>query len=401
MYEENLINLDMKLNNDNDLYYIQKLDQLIYNSENSEIIAKPKNIKYNESNERQKGCFEWFCELIFGCQKEENQNEIHKEIPHFVGLINIGNNCYLNAGLQILSRCYLLLKELLKNNYEKDELINLLVETMVTLLFKKDKYYNPSKFVHCFCKRNKEFISGRQNCSQDFIRTILRNINEIFEKKINYKDYHPENKDELNAYKTYILKNNIFPESKPYSIFNGMMKIHVNGICSNCNKEINDYSFSSFVDQILYLDSFSTKCRFSDVLRKNISKGNKASMKCQNCKEKIQVESDSKFIKLPEIFIFTLERYLVRNRVPVEPDEFIDVYDLTEESLKLDKYNCKYELFAVNIRLGNDISSGHEICHIKENNIWYTINDKEFHIKSHDYNESSYGLFYRKMRNDS
>ena len=36
-----------------------------------------------------------------------------------------------------------------------------------------------------------------------------------------------------------------------------------------------------------------------------------------------------------------------------------------------------------------------------KNNIWYKINDKEFHIKSHDYNESSYGLFYRKMRNDS
>jgi ubiquitin C-terminal hydrolase len=279
--------------------------------------------------------------------------------------------------------------------------MKLLVESLTTLLFSKDKYYNPSKFIECFCKRNKDFKEGQQNCSQDFIRTILRNINETFDKNFIYKDYNPTNPVEKSEYKTFIMENNIFPETKAYSIFNGMLKIHINGLCPNCNTEINNYSFNSFVDQILYLDSFTTKCKFSDILRKNIGKQNKASMRCPNCKEKIFSKSISNFVKIPDIFIFTLERFLVRNKIPIDPDKFINIYDLVDESLNIDKNHCNYELFAVNIRLGNDISFGHEICHIKDRNEWYTIDDKDFHLKTQEYNENSYGLFYRRIKNES
>ena len=394
MYNKDLNNLEMKLNNENDIFYIEKLNEFINESSCKTSIIEVNNAKITETKKVQKGCWEWFCGL-FGCyQKEDNI-----ESQNFVGLINIGNNCYLNAGLQILSRCYPLLIELLKSNYEKDKLMKLLVESLTTLLFSKDKYYNPSKFVEYFCKRNKEFKEGQQNCSQDFIRTILRNINETFEKNITYEYYIPSDPVEKNAYNTFIVENNIFPETKAYSIFSGMLKIHINGICSNCNTEINNYSFSSFVDQMIYLDSFTSRCKFSDILRKNIGKQNKASMRCPYCKEKIVSKSVSKFVRIPDIFIFTLERFLVRNKVPVEPDEFINIYDLVDESLNIDKSQCNYELFAVNIRLGNDISFGHEICHIKDKNEWYTINDKESHVKNHEYSENSYGLFYRRIKN--
>ena len=120
-------------------------------------------------------------------------------------------------------------------------------------------------------------------------------------------------------------------------------------------------------------------------------------MECPNCKEKIKSKSISKFVKIPEIFIFTLERYLIRNKVPIEIDKYINIFDLIDESLKLDKNNCNYELFAVNIRLGDDLSFGHEICHIKDKNKWYTINDKNSYIKTEEYLENSYGLFYRRI----
>ena len=55
---------------------------------------------------------------------------------------------------------------------------------------------------------------------------------------------------------------------------------------------------------------------------------------------------------------------------------------------------------AVNIRIGNDLSFGHEICHIKENNNWYTINDNNIRIKDEEYYESSYGLFYRRIKKE-
>ena len=398
MNQNHIIDLQMKINNENDEYYIEKLNALIYESNNNILEDTSKNERYLEPRQERKGCWEWF-KGILGCEDVED-NEETSQSP-FVGLNNIGNNCYLNAGLQILSRCYPLLLELLKCNYEKDELIRLFVEIMIALLFKKDKYYNPSRFVDLFCRRNEDFIIGKQNCSQDFIRTILRNINEIFERKISYKNYNPNNKEELNAYGRYVLDSNIFPESKAFSIFSGILKIHINGICSNCNTEVNNYSFSNFVDQILYLDSFSTKCRLSDVLTKNFGNENKATMNCPKCKAKINCKSISKFVKIPEIFIFTLERFLIRNKVPIEPNEIINVYNYVDETLNINRDICKYELFAINVRLGEDISFGHEICHIKEKNQWWTINDRESHLKYEDYNQNSYGLFYRRIRNES
>ena len=313
------------------------------------------------------------------------------------GIINIGNNCYLNAGLQILSRCHSLIKLLLKSDYEKDELISLFVEAMIILIFRKDKFYNPTKFIKCFCKRNKDFVIGQQNCSQDFIRTILRNINDIYEKNKRYEYYTPKN-FEKKAYKAYLLENNIFPESAPYSIFSGILKIQINGICTNCKEKINNYSFSNFVDQHIYLNSFNTACKFSDVLRKNIGQGNKASLRCPKCKEKLYLNSISKFIKIPEIFIFTLERFLVRNTVPIDPDEFINVYDLIDDACDIDKNQCYYELFAINIRKGKDLSFGHEICQIKQKDNWYTIDDGDYYKRQREYKEYSYGLFYRKIQ---
>jgi len=375
-------------------------NNFIININNGEIIKKEKSIR-GENRENKE---EWYYKIynkvynwiiqILKIVKNILPNSEEKKI---CGIINIGNNCYLNAGLQILSRCHGLVKLLINSDYEKDELINLLVESMIILIFRKDKYYNPTKFIKCFCKRNKDFIIGQQNCSQDFIRTLLRNINDTYEKKTRYEYYTPED-IEKKAYKTYIFENNIFPESKPYSLFSGMLKIQIKGICTNCKEKINNYSFSNFVDQHIYLNSFNTRCKFSEVLRKNIGQENKAFMKCPKCKEKLHLNSLSKFIKLPEIFIFTLERFLVRNTVPIEPDEFINIYDLIDDACDIDKNQCYYELFAINIRKGKDLSFGHEICQIKQKNKWYTIDDGDYYERQREYNEYSYGLFYRKIQ---
>ena len=93
-----------------------------------------------------------------------------------------------------------------------------------------------------------------------------------------------------------------------------------------------------------------------------------AIMKCSECKKNVSLKSISKFVKIPQIFIFTLERYLVRNKVIIEPDELINISDLVDEAYDIQKEDCIYELFAKNIRQGEDLSFGHEICQIKQNN---------------------------------
>ena len=367
--------------------YIQQEE----NNENNVMIDEKGQIFYIQKNEPLLGKVKnWIKKILVILRLIDETEE-----KSFVGIINIGNNCYMNAGLQILSRCYPFVKILTESNYTKDKLIKVLTESLTTLLFRKDKFYNPSEFIEYFCKRNKDFIAGKQNCSQDFIRTILRNINDIFEKDI-YFESIPSNPIEFNAFANFKFKNKIFPESKPYSLFSGILRINLFGKCQYCNKEVNDFSFSSFVDQHIYLNSFHSKCSFSEVLRKNIGTENKAIMKCSECKKNVSLKSISKFVKIPQIFIFTLERYLVRNKVIIEPDEFINISDLVDEAYDIQKEDCIYELFAKNIRQGEDLSFGHEICQIKQNNKWYTVNDGDSYLKQKEFNDYTYGLFYRR-----
>ena len=65
--------------------------------------------------------------------------------------------------------------------------------------------------------------------------------------------------------------------------------------------------------------------------------------------------------------------------------------------------NTKYELFAINIKLGKDSNYGHQICQIKKDGKFYEINDvnvkeiNDFTFSNSHYIEDSYGLFYQKI----
>ena len=72
-------------------------------------------------------------------------------------------------------------------------------------------------------------------------------------------------------------------------------------------------------------------------------------------------------------------------------NEFIDLSLLNE--------NTKYELFAINIRLGETKDFGHEICQVKRNGKWFEINDEKWCEKDKSYYQNSYGLFYQRKKN--
>ena len=74
-----------------------------------------------------------------------------------------------------------------------------------------------------------------QCCSQNFIRTLIRNINETYllygiDKVSENTEYKPSYKEKI-QYINFINKNKIFPESMPMSIFSGIIKSHSFGNC--------------------------------------------------------------------------------------------------------------------------------------------------------------------------
>ena len=337
----------------------------------------------------------------FNQKDAQNQINSQKE-ANICGINNLGNNCYLNSGLQILASCYELINTLNKNKNSKfGKIVTLFKKAMKSLL--NESIYNPKDFINYFCTINKDFTKGNQCCSQNFIRTLIKNINNDYIVNgidiINRNEQFPNNgSKEYKEYEKFI--ETIYPESKIISLFSGITKSHSYGFCPKCNNNFDDYSFGYFIDQNLYLDEFNSKCNFIDILDSNLGNENNLIMNCTKCNQEINLKEETKIIKLPEILIFTLERYQGEtNNINIIPDEIIDMKKYIDESLKIE--NTKYQLFAVNIRLGKNINFGHEICQVKRNGIWYEINDLHFKkIKNLSHFDSSYGLFYRKNKNE-
>ena len=338
-------------------------------------------------------------------QKGITYHEKNKNIK-ICGIYNYGNNCYLNSGLQIIARCKSFFKEL-ENFSAYDDFIYLLYNAIDKLLNYNISAYDPLEFINAFCEKNIDFVMGNQCCSQTFIRTLINNVNnqilkitKIDNNLIKNLEYKPKrNTEEEKILNKFLLSKKIFPESKALSIFTGMTKSFLQGKCE-CGERIEEFSFNYFIDQNIYLDTFHKKTKFSKILKENIGKEVKVTIDCPRCRKEIKAIESTEIIKLPEILIFTLERYLGgTNNVEIIPNKKLKMHKYINNSIKKNN-NYEYELFAINIRFGNSPRSGHEICQIKIDNEWFIINDKTYYKEKLDkFTKNSYGLFYkRKMK---
>ena len=361
------------------------------------------------------------------CSKDKNEKNRHNNNSHrynekeklfkeygLCGIKNYGTNCYLNSGLQIISRCEKFVEYLNGNDFpvENCPFYNILKKTINIIL--KYEYLDPKDFMNFFIEKNSDFTPNAQNCSQLFIRTVLSNINIEINKYFkdlknnkndnnivqNINGYYPKN-IEKNYYDNYLINNKIFPQSLPYSYFSGIIKTESTGNCKKCG-DVTKYSFMEFFDQHMYLDTIKdSSTDFKNVLKENLGYPINIKSSCPKCTDKIDFKDNSKIIKLPEILVFTIERYIGEtNTIPIKPNEIIDVKDYVETSMNFK--NTKYELFAINIRFGYSNQFGHQICQIKKDNIWYTLNDNSSPSKSYldDYKSKSYGLFYKLIKTD-
>jgi len=117
---------------------------------------------------------------------------------------------------------------------------------------------------------------GEQSCSQNFIRTVLNNVNDEikFSKKNcleSYENYNTKDQNEIKAYKNYIKEKNIYPESDVLSTFTGKLKSHTKGECGKCYKKFNRYTFCYFIDLIMNLDNIYQRSQFDKVIKESVS----------------------------------------------------------------------------------------------------------------------------------
>ena len=103
---------------------------------------------------------------------------------------------------------------------------------------------------------------------------------------------------------------------------------------------------------------------------------------------------------LPKILIISLDRGIEGKALIssfVSFDELLDLQNYVEEDLYDINLGTRYKLFAINIREGSTISSGHCYSYVKVGNDWVCFNDSYCKIEKPIYCLNSVvGLYYIK-----
>ena len=337
-----------------------------------------------------------------------NEKYINKGLT---GLANVGNSCYINSCMQVLSHTYEL-NELL-DNYDKDK-INDNVEAIILnewndlrrLMWSENCTVAPWGFIkamkHVAQEKNLDLFTGyAQNDVSEFLLFIIDCLHNGIKREVDMKITGvPMNNLDTMATECYKMMRNMYKKeySEILNIFYGISvtqikNYHTNKVLSyRCEPfSILSLSIPSTVSPSIFdcLDLYSED---EEMIGDNAWMNDKTGKK-ENIKKIIV------FWNLPSVLIIDLKRFNNSNRkIQTIVTTPINNVDFTNYVKGYDKDNYIYDLYGTGKHSGN-VYGGHYTCNIKNaNNKWYSINDTNVKEISENniINHHTYCLFYRK-----
>jgi ubiquitin carboxyl-terminal hydrolase 8 len=303
------------------------------------------------------------------------------------GLCNLGNTCYINACMQILSHCYEL-NEVLENiNVNNDEKSLILYEwkQLRDLMWTTNCIISPNRFIstiqHIAQVKHRELFTGyAQNDLPEFLIFLFDCFHEGIERKVDISivGTSKNNIDEI-AKKCYIMIKNNYSNS--YSeILQLFFGIHVSLIISNNSANIiysiTPESFSIINLPIPRENTTSSIYDCFDLYTSNELLENDNAWFNENTNRKESVKKCIKFWSLPNILIVDFKRYDNNNH---KLNNIIETpltnVDLGKYVLGYNNKNYVYELFGICNHSGG-LLGGHYTSYVKNaNKKWYSYND--------------------------
>jgi ubiquitin carboxyl-terminal hydrolase 8 len=332
------------------------------------------------------------------------------------GLANLGNTCYINSCMQVLSHCYIFnefINQITKDkvNNSDDSLLLLEWINLRNLMWSKNCIISPNRYINTIQKvssnKNLELFSGyAQNDLPEFLYFIIDSFHNSIKRevKINISG-KPHNDTDLLAKSCYKMIKNMY--SKTYSeLLNIFYGVHVS-LIKDINKEnVLSSSPEPYCLISLPIPNNKVSCSIYDCFdlytQSELLEGENAWFN-EKTNNKEDVYKSLLFWSLPEILIVDFKRFNNSNRkINTLIETPIDLFDLRKYVIGYDKDTYIYELFGITNHSGNCLG-GHYTSYVKNaNNKWYEFNDtnvKEI-SESKIITNKGYCYFYKKINLD-
>lgn len=330
------------------------------------------------------------------------------------GLSNLGNTCFVNSCMQVLSHTYEL-NEFLNNEHFKKKLKNkpdsaLLLEwdNLRQLLWSNNCIVSPGKFIKTIQKlaeiKDMELFTGySQNDLPEFLLFVIDCFHNSLSREIKMTiSGAVENETDTIAVKCFEMVKNMY--SKEYSeIWNLFYAVHVSEISKlETGERIKITPEPYFMIDLPIPENNKNPTLidcFEHYVEGETLEGENAWFN-DEIKEKINIKKRIQFWSFPNILTIDFKRFNSRNQKNQILITFpLDNLDLSKYVIGYKKNSYIYELYGVCNHSGG-VQGGHYTAYVKNaNGKWYHYNDtsvSEIALIESIISPKAYCLFYRK-----
>lgn len=327
------------------------------------------------------------------------------------GLANLGNTCFINSCIQVLSHTYELnnfldnesYKNKLKNKYDSALIIEW--DNLRKILWNNNCVVSPGKFISTIQKvaklKNMEIFTGySQNDVSEFLLFLIDCFHSSISREITITiSGNPQSDIDNLAMKCFEMVKNTY--SKDYSeIWNLFYAVNVSEITRVDNGKVLSMNPEPFFMVDLPIPPKNKSPSLIDCFNHYVEGEIIQGYTDEETKEKIDIRKKILFWSFPNVLAIDLKRFnnrFQKNQIYVTFP--LDDLDLSDYVIGYKKQNFKYELYGVCNHSGG-VMGGHYTSYVKNaNEKWYHYNDTsvtEVGINESIVSPKAYVLFYRK-----
>jgi ubiquitin carboxyl-terminal hydrolase 8 len=329
------------------------------------------------------------------------------------GLANLGNTCFINSCMQVISHTYELNDFLEKESYKKklknkpESALMLEWDNLRKLMWNSNCIISPGKFIKTIQKVAKvkglELFTGySQNDLPEFLLFIIDCFHTSIAREISMTiSGNPENETDKIAILCFEMIKNMY--SKEYSeIWNIFYAVHVSEISNlETGEKIKSTPEPYFIIDLPIPENNKSPTLidcFNYYVQGEVLEGENAWFN-EETKQKINIRKKILFWSFPNILVIDFKRFnnrFQKNQILIQ---FPFDLDLSKYVIGYKKEMYKYELYGVCNHSGG-VMGGHYTAYVKNaNGKWYHYNDTnvaEVGLVESIISPKAYVLFYRK-----